>query len=42
VLEEMQDTTLVAMAHEITEMVRKNKTIDWHKKESARAGMRRM
>ncbi|MDP4178925.1 MAG: DUF3387 domain-containing protein, partial [Bacillota bacterium] len=42
VLEEMQDAVLVAMAHELTEMVRKNKTIDWDKKESARAGMRRM
>lgn len=42
VLEEMQDATLVAMAHELTDMVRKNKTIDWDKKESARAGMRRM
>lgn len=42
VLEEMQDSTLIAMAHELTDMVRKNKTIDWDKKESARAGMRRM
>lgn len=33
---------LVAMAHELTEMLRKNRTIDWQKKESARAGMRRM
>lgn len=42
VLEEMQDATLVAMAHELTDMVRKNKTVDWDKKESARAAMRRM
>ncbi len=42
VLEEMQDSILVAMAHELTEMIRKNKTIDWDKKESARAAMRRM
>ena len=42
VLEEMQDSTLIAMAHELTDMIRKNKTIDWDKKESARAAMRRM
>jgi type I restriction enzyme, R subunit len=42
VLEEMQDATLIAMAHELTDMVRKNKTIDWDKKESARAAMRRL
>lgn len=33
---------LVAMARELTDMLRKNRTIDWQKKESARAGMRRM
>ena len=33
---------LVAMTHELTDMLRKNRTIDWQKKESARAGMRRM
>lgn len=33
---------LVAMTHELTEMLRKSRTIDWQKKESARAGMRRM
>ncbi len=33
---------LVAMTHELTGMLRKNRTIDWQKKESARAGMRRM
>lgn len=26
----------------MTDMLRKNRTIDWQKKESARAGMRRM
>jgi len=33
---------LVAMTRELTEMLRVNRTIDWQKKESARAGMRRM
>ena len=33
---------LVAMTHELTGLLRKNRTIDWQKKESARAGMRRM
>jgi len=33
---------LVAMTQELTDMLRKNRTIDWQKKESARAGMRRM
>jgi type I restriction enzyme R subunit len=33
---------LVAMTHELAETLRKNRTIDWQKKESARAGMRRM
>ena len=33
---------LVAMTHELTDMLRKNRTIDWQKKESARADMRRM
>jgi type I restriction enzyme R subunit len=33
---------LVAMTHELTDTLRKNRTIDWQKKESARAGMRRM
>lgn len=32
VLEEMQDATLAAMAHKLTDMVTKNKTIDWDKK----------
>jgi type I restriction enzyme R subunit len=37
-----QNEELVALAHELTDMLRKNRTIDWQKKESARAGMRRM
>jgi type I restriction enzyme R subunit len=37
-----QNEELVAMAHELTDLLRKNRTIDWQKKESARAGMRRM
>ena len=30
------------MTKELTDMLRKNRTIDWQKKESARAGMRKM
>ena len=30
------------MTKELTDALRKNRTIDWQKKESARAGMRRM
>lgn len=37
-----QNEELVAMTHELTDLLRKNRTIDWQKKESARAGMRRM
>lgn len=33
---------LVEMTRELTELLRKNRTIDWQKKESARAGMRIM
>ena len=33
---------LVAMTRELTETLRKNRTIDWQKKETARAGMRRL
>lgn len=33
---------LVEMTKELTEALRRNRTIDWQKKESARAGMRRM
>ena len=34
------DEELVALTRELTETLRKNKTIDWQKKESARAKMR--
>jgi len=37
-----QNEELVTMTHELTDLLRKNRTIDWQKKESARAGMRRM
>lgn len=40
VLEQMKDQTLIEMAHELTELIRKNRTVDWDKKESARAYMR--
>lgn len=33
---------LVAMTKELTEQLRKSRTVDWNLKESARAGMRRM
>ena len=33
---------LVAITKELTESLRKSRTVDWEKKESARAGMRRM
>lgn len=36
------NTQLVEMTKELTEALRKNRTIDWQKKESARAGMRSM
>jgi type I restriction enzyme R subunit len=41
VLKEMQDEVLIQLAHELTETVRKNRTVDWDKKESAKAFMRR-
>ena len=37
-----ENDTLVAMTRELTEMLRKNRTIDWQKKETARATMRKM
>ena len=37
-----QNEELMAMTHELTDTLRRNRTIDWQKKESARAGMRRM
>ena len=37
-----ENETLVQMTRELTEMLRKNRTIDWQKKETARATMRKM
>ncbi len=38
----INNDVLVALTHELADMLRQNRTIDWQKKESARAGMRRM
>lgn len=40
VLKKMQDKVLVEMAQELTELICKSRTVDWDKKESARAYMR--
>lgn len=37
-----ENDELIGLTKELTEALRKNSTIDWQKKESARAGMRRM
>lgn len=37
-----QNDELIALTKELTEMLRKNRTIDWQKKETARAQMRKM
>ena len=37
-----QNNELIALTHELTEMLRRNRTIDWQKKETARATMRKM
>jgi type I restriction enzyme R subunit len=37
-----ENETLIQMTRELTEMLRKNRTIDWQRKASARAGMRVM
>ena len=37
-----QNDELIVIMKELIEMMRKNRTIDWQKKESARAGMRKM
>ena len=42
ILQEMQDETLIKLAQELTETVRKSRTVDWDKKESARAYMRKV
>lgn len=41
VLRNMEDSILVEMAHELTDLVNKNRKVDWDKKESARAFMRK-
>ena len=40
VLKKMEDKVLIEMAHELTDLIRKSRTVDWDKKESARAFMR--
>ena len=40
VLKKMQDKVLVEMAQKLTELIRRSRTVDWDKKESARAYMR--
>ncbi|MDR2697767.1 MAG: DUF3387 domain-containing protein [Holophagales bacterium] len=37
-----QNEELLAMTRELAELLRNNRTVDWQKKESARAGMRRV
>lgn len=36
----MEDSVLVEMAQELTALIQKNRTVDWDKKQSARAYMR--
>lgn len=40
VLRNMQNATLVELAHELTDLIRRSRTVDWDKKASARAYMR--
>lgn len=40
VLRNMQEPVLVEMAHELTDLIRRSRTVDWDKKQSARAYMR--
>lgn len=40
VLRNMQDSALVELAHELTDLIRRSRTVDWDKKASARAYMR--
>ena len=40
VLRNMEDSVLVEMAQELTALIQKNRTVDWDKKQSARAYMR--
>ncbi|MEJ8767456.1 type I restriction endonuclease subunit R [Oceanobacillus sp. HCA-5259] len=42
VKELMEDEVLLKIANELTQAVRRNMTIDWHVRKSARAGMRRI
>lgn len=42
ILQEMNDDILIKLAHELTETVRESRTVDWDKKESARAYMRKV
>lgn len=37
-----QNDELISLTKELTDLLRKNRTIDWQKKETARAGMRRL
>ena len=40
VLRNMEEPVLIQLAQELTELIRKNRTVDWDKKQSARAYMR--
>ena len=40
VLRSMEEPVLVEMAHELTRLIQRSKTVDWDKKRSARAYMR--
>ena len=40
VLRNMEDSVLIEMAHELTTLIQKSRTVDWDKKQSARAYMR--
>lgn len=42
VLEELQHATLIEIAHELIDMIRKNSTVEWDRKDSARAAIRKM
>ena len=40
VLRNMKDSTLVEMAHELTDLIRRSRTVDWDKKSQLGAYMR--
>ena len=40
VLRNMEEPVLVEMAHELTSLIQRSRTVDWDKKQSARAYMR--